>query len=114
MSNHPLFLVTRPGPRHEDHIPQAFMTFSELKQSFPFSPTMWCGGKQVPATEENMVNSEWCELTCLNMEEYNWTSDEISHYTTHGALPGGEEFKDWQLISVSVIHISPNKKIPGT
>ena len=32
-----MFLVTRFGERYEDHVPESFVTFSQLKQFFPFS-----------------------------------------------------------------------------
>jgi hypothetical protein len=115
----PLFLVTTEGERHEDHIPEAFMTFSQLKKSFPFSPTMMRlrSGEKVPATEENMVNSNgnWCEIICLNVDDNEFTSEEISYYMANGDLP----YRNFDLLDAPeivryVIHISPNKKIPHT
>lgn len=115
-SNFPLFLVTRTGERHEDHIPESFVTFSQLKQFFHFSPVMWCSKsrEELPATEENMVNSDWCSITCLNVEEYNFTPDEILHYTSHGDLPDGRDFEDAEEIELNIIHVRPTKRITRT
>lgn len=108
-----MFLVTRPGDRHEDHVPESFVTFSQLKQFFPFSPFMKCAksGEEVPATEENMVNSDWREIRCLNVDEYNFTPDEILHYTSHGNLPDGKATQGEEEILRFIIHVRPTKSI---
>lgn len=65
-----LYLVTRQGERHEDHVPCGVYTFDEFKKKFPS-----------PITEDQFFPNKWKDIYCLNIRDYDFSPVEISKYT---------------------------------
>lgn len=66
-----LYLVTKTGERHEDHIPCGVFTFSELKKRFPGI-----------YEETDFFPNKWEEICVLNIGDFRFSNDEISSITS--------------------------------
>lgn len=103
-----LYLVTRAGERHEDHIPCGVFTFDKFKEKFPS-----------PITEDQFIPNEWKDVYCLNLEDHSFSPEEISKYTESNEA--FEEFENsienhWngQYFEYHVIQICVNADMEQT
>lgn len=103
-----LYLITLQGERHEDHIPCGVFTFDKFKEKFPS-----------PITEDQFSPNEWKDIYCLNLEDFNFSPEEISKYTEseesfESFIDSIEEYYDGQYFEYHVIQIRVNADMKQT
>lgn len=66
-----LYLVSRLGERHEDHIPCGVFTFDKFKENYPSA-----------VTENDFEPNKWYDIYCLDIKGYVFSQKEIEDITS--------------------------------
>ncbi len=100
-----VFLVTRDGERHEDHIPIGFYDYQHLQLKFPFY--------ELAHEEISLEDGKWHFLEVLNISDHYFPEEKKEAFRAGKWYPYDSD-DNYYTIVIRVILVQKNKEVGRT